>query len=373
MRALRGIQHFALYCPPILINRMLNLRCSDKYILHDVAMNEHSLQNKAPLINLAEALPGVTYRIDIFPSVTMSYVSKAVVTLLGVHQDELLFKPTNYYQQFLAPADKHVIEYKVKIAQHSGKLEKLPLQIIDITGKPRIVEDWFVGVFNADHELIAIEGYIEESKRTVTEWNLLNQLKAYRNAIDVNIISSITDTRGVITYANENFQRVSKYSEEELIGQNHRIIRSGHHSKDFFRNLWQTISSGKRWSGEILNRAKDGTLYWVDTVIIPIFNEERVITNYLSLRTLITDRKNAELQKDGYVRVLEDIAHIVAHDVRGPVCSIMGLTNLIQTYTNVPDTLRKPLDYLKTATDRLDNLTHMLSEKIHSSEMDLRK
>lgn len=336
-------------------------------------MNERPQQNKAPLVNLADALPGVTYRINLLPSVTVSYVSKAVTPLLGVSPDELLFKPTNYYQQFLAPADKHVMEHKVKIARHAGKLEKLTLQIIDRSGKPRIVEDWFVGVLDAHNELIAIEGYIEESKRTVTEWNLLNQLKAYRNAIDVNIISSITDSRGTITYANENFQRVSKYSEEELIGQNHRIIRSGHHSRDFFKNLWQTISSGKSWSGEILNRAKDGTLYWVDTVIIPIFNEERVITNYLSLRTLITDRKNAELQKDGYIRVLEDIAHIVAHDVRGPVCSIMGLTNLIQTYTNVPDTLRKPLDYLKVATDRLDNLTHKLSEKIYSSEMDLRK
>lgn len=292
--------------------------------------------------------------------------------MLGVTQDELLFKPTAYYQQFLAPADKQIIDHKVDIAQRSRKLEKLQLQVIDIFNKPRIVDDWFVGVFNGNNELIAIEGYIAESKRTVTEWNLLNQLKAYRHAIDVNIISSITDTHGVITYANENFQRVSKYSEKELLGQNHRVIRSGYHPRDFFTNLWQTISSGRRWNGEILNRAKDGTLYWVDTVIIPVFNEERVITGYLSLRTLITDRKNAELQKDGYIRVLEEIAHIVAHDVRGPVCSIMGLTNLIQTHHSVPDTLRKPIDYLKMATDRLDNLTHKLSEKIYSTEMNLR-
>lgn len=336
-------------------------------------MNDQSLQKiSIPLVNLADALPGVTYRISLLPVVTVSFVSKAVTTLLGVPPDELLFKPKIYYQQFLAPADKLIIDHKIEVARHSSGLEKLQLQVIDVSGKPRIVDDWFVGVFNNDNELTAIEGYIVESKRTATEWNLLNQLKAYRNAIDVNIISSITDTRGIITYANENFQRVSKYSQEELIGQNHRIVKSGYHTRDFFTNLWQTISSGKRWNGEILNRAKDGTRYWVDTVIIPIFNEERIIISYLSLRTLITDRKNAELQKDGYIRVLEEIAHIVAHDVRGPVCSIMGLTNLIQTYTNVPDTLRKPLDYLRVATDRLDNLTHKLSDKIYSSEMDLR-
>ncbi len=336
-------------------------------------MNDQSLQKiSVPLVNLADALPGVTYRISLLPAVTVSYVSKAVANLLGVPPEELLFKPPIYYQQFLAPADKLIIDHKIEIARHAGGLEKLQIEVIDVFGKPRIVDDWFVGVFNNNNELTAIEGYIIENKRTATEWSLLNQLKAYRNAIDVNIISSITDTRGIITYANENFQRVSKYSEEELIGQNHRIVKSGYHTRDFFINLWQTITSGRRWNGEILNRAKDGTLYWVDTVIIPIFNEARTITSYLSLRTLITDRKNSELQKDGYIRVLEEIAHIVAHDVRGPVCSIMGLTNLIQTYTNVPDTLRKPLDYLRVATDRLDNLTHKLSDKIYSSEMDLR-
>lgn len=326
-----------------------------------------------PLVNLADALPGVTYRISILPLVTVSYVSRTVTTLLGVTQSELLFKPANYYEQFLAPADKEIIDRKANMVQRPHKLERLQLHLIDIDGKPRVADDWFVGVFNDDNKLTAIEGYIVESKRTATEWNLLNQLKAYRNAIDVNIISSITDTRGIITYANENFQRISKYSEEELIGQNHRIVRSGYHTRDFFANLWHTISSGKRWNGEILNRAKDGTLYWVDTVIIPIFNEARVITGYLSLRTLITDRKNAELQKDSYIHVLEEIAHIVAHDVRGPVCSIMGLTNLIHNCTDVPDCLRKPLDYLQMATDRLDNLTHKLSEKIYSSEMDLRE
>ncbi|SKC83561.1 PAS domain-containing protein [Ohtaekwangia koreensis] len=336
-------------------------------------MSDQSVQKiSSPLLYLADALPGVTYQITLLPHITISYVSKGVTTLLGVPPDELLFKPTAFYRQFLAPADKQIIDHKIEIAQHSHKLEKLQLQIIDIFEKPRIVDDWFVGVFNDDNELTAIEGYIAESKRTPTEWNLLNQLKAYRNAIDVNIISSITDTHGVITYANENFQRVSKYNQEELVGHNHSVVRSGYHSREFFKELWQTISSGKRWSGEILNRAKDGTLYWVDTVIIPIFNEERVITSYLSLRTLITDRKNAELQKDGYIRVLEDIAHIVAHDVRGPVCSIIGLTNLIQTYTNVPDTLRQPLDYLRLATNRLDDLTHKLSDKIYSTEMDLR-
>ncbi|HEY9045519.1 MAG TPA: PAS domain-containing protein [Ohtaekwangia sp.] len=336
-------------------------------------MNERMLPEKAePPVNLANALPGVTYRINLLPIPTVSYVSKAVFVLLGIQPEDLLFKPTDYYRRFLVAEDQQTMRYKVDTAKRSRNLEKIHLQIVDAKGERKHVEDWFVGVFNDDDQLIAIEGYITEIRRSATKWHLLNQLKAYRKAIDVNIISSITDTQGVIIYANENFQRISKYSERELIGQNHRIVRSGHHPKDFFSVLWKTIASGKRWNGEIMNRAKDGTLYWVDTVIIPIFNEERTITSYLSLRTLITDRKKAEQQKDGYIHVLEEIAHIVAHDVRGPVCSIMGLTNLIHTFPDMPDKLKQPLDYLKVATDRLDHLTHKLSDKIYSTEMDLR-
>jgi PAS domain S-box-containing protein len=119
-------------------------------------------------------------------------------------------------------------------------------------------------------------------------------LQAYQAAINEAAIVSITDIRGNILYVNNEFIRVSKYSSEELIGQNHRIINSGYHPPAFFKKMWEIISKGKAWRGEIKNKAKDGTYYWVDTIITPVADEKNRIFQYLSVRNLITDQKENE-------------------------------------------------------------------------------
>jgi PAS domain S-box-containing protein len=123
---------------------------------------------------------------------------------------------------------------------------------------------------------------------------LLQELKNRQNALDESAIVSETDLSGNITFVNEQFCEISGYRREELIGHNHRLIKSGQHPFSLFQEMWSTISHGRVWKGEIKNKRKDGSYYWVNTTIAPIFNTDGKIAKYISIRFDITERKQAE-------------------------------------------------------------------------------
>lgn len=178
----------------------------------------------------------------------------------------------------------------------------------------------------------------------------------YQRAININIISSITDTTGKIIYVNDKFCEVSKYSADELIGQNHRIISSGYHKPEFFREMWKTIGSGKSWHSEIMNKAKDGSMYWVDTVVLPIRNKDGKIDRYLSLRTLITDKKMAEKERDVYNQELNALLHMTSHRVRRPLSTCLGLMQLFDSgKTLSEEETKNMISHMKSSAVELDN------------------
>jgi len=120
------------------------------------------------------------------------------------------------------------------------------------------------------------------------------QILHQKFALDQSSIVAITDAQGVIKYANDKFCEISKYDRNELIGKTHRVVKSGYHTLEFYKNLWKTISSGQVWKGELKNRAKDGSMYWVDTTIVPFTGKNNQIVEYVSIRHDITKQKTAE-------------------------------------------------------------------------------
>ncbi len=123
---------------------------------------------------------------------------------------------------------------------------------------------------------------------------LLQELKTRQNALDEAAIVSETDLKGIITYVNERFTQISGFSMGELLHRDHRIVNSGYHPKAFFSEMWLTISRGLVWKGEVKNRRKDGSFYWVDSTIAPIFDTSGTIVKYIAIRFDITERKEAE-------------------------------------------------------------------------------
>lgn len=149
------------------------------------------------------------------------------------------------------------------------------------------------------------------------DWTRQDVIHSFRHAVDNHAIIAITNRRGVIIYANELFCQISGYSRDQLVGRTHRIINSGHHPPEFWRDMWVTIASGGVWHGEVCNRAKDGTRYWVDTTIAPLRVGDQ-LSGYIAVRHPITafkkiDAKNKSLQRRDAFReaVLDTVAYAI--------------------------------------------------------------
>ncbi len=195
-------------------------------------------------------------------------------------------------------------------------------------------------------------------------------------ALDQHAIVSITDLNGTITYANQRFCDISGYTAEELIGQNHRIVKSGEHPSALFEGLWHTISEGKVWRGDVKNRKKNGSFYWVNATIVPLMDRNGLPHSYIAIRTDISANKELE-QHLQTAREQAETATLtkgqflanMSHEIRTPMNAILGMLRLLQN----TDLTRRQLDYASKADGAAQSLLGLINDILDFSKIDAGK
>lgn len=168
-------------------------------------------------------------------------------------------------------------------------------------------------------ESVNEDKYFELEQHCRTLLKFQQDVSMLSSAVDLSIIIGVTDAKGDIIYVNDKFCEISKYSRRELIGSNHRIVNSGYHDKTFFRSMWKTITSGDIWEGEVKNKAKDGSFYWVKTTIVPINGDNGKPSKYISLRTDITEGK---LVQEKLVEALKNDFSLVVNSMNNLIFKV---------------------------------------------------
>lgn len=229
------------------------------------------------------------------------------------------------------------------------------------------------GYSKVTRDITARKGLVEQQAKTVKE------LADFKAALDEHAIVATTDVRGTITYVNDKFCAISQYSREELIGQNHRIVNSSRHPLEFFRELWRTIGQGHIWKGEINNRAKDGSFYWVQTTIVPLLDAHGKPAQYIAIRADITERKQAEQnlivarnEAEQANKAKDSFLATMSHEIRTPLTGMLGMLEVL-SLSKLDATQR---DTLKIAWDSSRSLLRIVNDildwsKIEAGQMQL--
>lgn len=255
-----------------------------------------------------------------------------------------------------------------------GKIWKGELKNRAKDGSVYWVDTTIVPFLNSDgkpYQYVSIRYDITERK--IAEEQLLKKIKEisdYKYALDESSIVAITDQKGIITHVNDNFCKISKYSREELLGKDHKIINASYHPPEFIKGLWQTIAKGRVWKGELKNKAKDGTAYWVDTTIVPFLDEKGKPYQYVAIRSDISERKKGEekiaemlINTEYQNKQLVDFCNIVSHNLRAPLVNIAMLLDYVES-TNEVDEKNEALHKIKPVINHLNGLLDELVESL---------
>ncbi|KMY50404.1 hypothetical protein AC625_13580 [Peribacillus loiseleuriae] len=295
---------------------------------------------------------------------TVLLMMTVMITLIIFIVAFLLFFYSNYRQKenqiWLKPTSTFIVSAAI-IQGHFMLVRALPVKQ-SVENVNELVRDTSFVPFLVLFVFLLIVGGLITSSSIITKrlQNSDKYVQDYRYALDQASIVAVTDSKGKIIYVNEKFTEISQYKEEELLGKNHSIINSGYHSKEFFQDLWNTILGGRTWKGEICNQAKDGSLYWVSTTIVPFLNKKGKPYQFVSIRNDITERKQTEelLHRQDKLTAVGQLAAGVAHEIRNPLTSMRGYAEFLQ----LDETKPERLEYFDIILDEIERVNTIVEE-----------
>ncbi|MEF8783852.1 MAG: PAS domain S-box protein [Haloarculaceae archaeon] len=223
-------------------------------------------------------------------------------------------------------------------------------RIVDLTASP-------IRQGGDVRRIVAVGDDVTERKRRE------QRRRSFREAVEqAGHVIMITDTDGEIEYVNPAFEAVTGYDREEALGETPAILQSGEHDDAFYRELWETISSGAVWEGELVNERKSGESYHIRQTVAPVTDEDGEIERFVAVNTDITDHKRHEQQLKRERDRLNEFARTIAHDLRNPLSVALGTVDLARDEYDAPD------DILDRAIDALERMDTLIGEVLTLAE-----
>jgi PAS domain S-box-containing protein len=336
-------------------------------------------ESELTLSNLVDNLPGIIYRCSFDENYTMEYISEACSRITGYSQDDFLRNNTISFNDLILPEYQLPIwESWQKVVKEKSVFEK-EYPIITASGEIKWVWERGRCIFDKNNRILHLEGYIEDiTIRKQAE----KDLRKLSRAIEQNPVSIvITNADGDIEYVNPRFTKMTGYEASEVIGKNPRILKSGMMPIEVYSNLWETITSGKIWNGELINKTKSGKLFWAAKSISPIFDQSGKITNYVSIGEDISEKKKTENELIKAKEKAEESDRLksaflanISHEIRTPMNGILGFAELLKDPALASGHQSEFLDVIEKSGLRMLNIINDLIDisKIEAGETTLR-